>query len=334
VFDRIVVAIDFSARSLAAARWAAQHVAPQARVHFVHVLPEPAEPSFMRRRLTGLREVMTDVSPALGAGLQNVGTLLAPGRSTVEVRRGEVVEELTRAAEDVGAGMICLGRRRSRRGGARFGATTAHRLLTRSPTAVLIVPTSNDGTPSRISVALDDHAGRQAVLGLAMQAARTWSADVRALHVLSPALRDLMRSVRPADGMDGVEDEPREDDARTAGERTLVGRTRTWLTGQLEASHGVGTLARAQVRIGDPGQEILAEAHASRADLIVLGRASASGDGVTASGPFPLGSTTRLVTWAAPCAVLVAPPRLVPSPAPRPTRSADARRTFAGVSAA
>lgn len=334
MFTRIVVGIDFSARSLAAARWAAQQLAPRARVNFVHVLPDPVEPSFMRTQLTEIRALMSEVAPALEGGLENIGALLAPGRSTVTVRRGEVSEELARAAEEDDAEVVCLGRRRSRRGGARFGATTAHRLITRSSTAVLIVPVTHAAAPSRIIVALDDDAGRQTVLRTAMHAARTWNATVHALHVMSPGLRDLVRSVRHADLALDHDDVTLERVDRMSDEHALFEVTRTWLTEQLGAARADGIRTRAHVGVGDPGQEIVAGAHASRADLIVLGRASMPLDGVVPTRPFPFGSTTRLVTWAAPCAVLVVPSMPVSPPVPRPRRVIGSHRALAGVSAA
>lgn len=334
MFTRIVVGIDFSARSLAAARWAAQQLAPRARINFVHVLPDPVEPSFMRLKLTEIRALVSDVAGALEGGLKNIGALLAPGRSTVTVRRGEVSEQLALAAEEDDAEVICLGRRRSRRGGARFGATTAHRLLTRSRTAVLIIPATHDAAPSRMIVALDDHAGRHAVLGTAMHAARAWNADVHALHVLSPGLRDLVRGIREADGSLGDDADTRERIDRITDEQALFGVTQKWLADQLEVSRPDGVRTRVHVGVGDPGQEIVAHAHASRADIIVLGRASASLDVAVPNHPFSLGSTTRLVTWAAPCAVLVVPSVAVTPPAPTPTRFNGARRRFEVVTAA
>ncbi|MEP6989520.1 MAG: universal stress protein [bacterium] len=333
MFTRIVVGIDFSARSLAAARWAAQQLAPEARVNFVHVLPEPVEPSFMQRRLTEIRALMSEVAPALEGGLKNLGALLAPGRSTVTVRRGEVADELARAAEEDEAEVVCLGRRRSRRGGARFGATTAHRLLTRCSTAVLIIPVTNDVAPSRILVALDDHDGRVALLRTAMHAARTWNADVHALHVLSPALRDFVRSARPTEPVPGNGAGAREHVERISDEQALFGVTREWLTEQLDTVRPHGIRTRAHVGVGDPGQEIVADAHSSRADLIVIGRASAPPDADVPTRPFPLGSTTRLVTWAAPCPVLVVPAMPVPATAPRPKRFTYAQRGLASVGA-
>lgn len=334
MFTRIVVGIDFSARSLAAARWAAQQLAPRARVNFVHVLPDPVEPSFLRLQLTEIRALMSDVAPALEGGLQNLGELLAPGRSTATIRRGEVAEELARAAEEYDAEVVCLGRRRSRRGGARFGATTAHRLLTRTPTAVLIIPVTHDVAPSRILVSLDDHVGRHALLRTAMTAARTWNAHVHALHVLSPGLRDLVRSVQPADHALGDDAVSLEHVDRISDEQTLFGVTREWLTAQLDAVREHSVRTRAHVGVGDPGQEIVAHAHASRADLIVLGRASPPLDVAPPRHPFTLGSTTRLVTWAAPCAVLVMPSTPAAPRPPQRTRFTDAHRGVADLSAA
>jgi hypothetical protein len=48
--DRIVVGVDFSAPSVAAANWVARHFAPGAEVVLVHALVIPEPPIFLRGR--------------------------------------------------------------------------------------------------------------------------------------------------------------------------------------------------------------------------------------------------------------------------------------------
>jgi nucleotide-binding universal stress UspA family protein len=45
--DKILVGVDFSDASLAAARWAARRVAPGGQLFLVHVLPEPFAPLYL-----------------------------------------------------------------------------------------------------------------------------------------------------------------------------------------------------------------------------------------------------------------------------------------------
>jgi nucleotide-binding universal stress UspA family protein len=202
--NTIVVGIDFSERSLATARWVAHHLSPGAQLIFVHVVPEPETPSFLRPHLKGVLEEVSDIAPALTPGLRGVADLVAHGRHRIEIVSGIAADGLAQVAADAGADLICLGRRRLRRGGARFGATTAHRLLARTRVPVLIVPGGDHSTPTRILAALDARDGGDAVVRGAARLAGSREARVDAVHVLSPHLRDLIHSSRTVENADSA----------------------------------------------------------------------------------------------------------------------------------
>jgi nucleotide-binding universal stress UspA family protein len=302
-FNRIVVGIDFSQRSLAAAQWVAHHLSPDAQLVFVHVIPEPETPRFLRPHLTGALQDISSIAPALVAGLRGVADLVARGRHRVEIVEGIAADGLARIAADAGADLICLGRRRLRRGGARFGATTAHRLLARTRVPVLIVPGGDHAAPARILAALDSREDADMVVRGAARLAASWEARVDVVHVLSPHLRDLMHSsVTIAAGnvhgaiANGVESSP-----------DLFRLTTEWLDQQADVAGIPQSHARACVSVGDPGHEIIRAAHLSRANLITMGRGMPSVRATPTDGLLPLGSTARHVMWAAPCPVLVLP---------------------------
>jgi nucleotide-binding universal stress UspA family protein len=344
-FHRIVVGVDFSAASIAAARWATA-LAPRAEIVLVHVLPKPEAPPFLRPYLPPMLDVVTELAPSLYGGLRGVAELIDAGRTRIDMREGRPADGLAAAAAEVGADLVCLGRTRSRRGSARFGATTAQRLLARTGLSVLVVPAARDaqGTateraapPGRILAAVDGGAGGPHVTQAAWRLALASEARVDALHVLGPELHALARACRIADadaGSDSRALPPTGEPGRWLRvEEELLGVTRAWLEDQLQAAGAPPTRAGATVRVGDPGQEIVAFARTAGVGLIVAGRGDradaptvAPRTGAPPGGIGPPGSTTRLAIWAAPCPVLVLPAASAPQdPTPPPRRSARLR---------
>src|SRR3954452_1250042 len=113
---RVVVGVDFSAASLAAAQGVGGHLAPRAEGGLVHVLPEPEAPPFLRPRLPAMLDVVADVVPALHGGLRGLADLIGSDRTRIEMITGPPAEGLAAAAAEVNADLVCLGRTRSRRG--------------------------------------------------------------------------------------------------------------------------------------------------------------------------------------------------------------------------
>ena len=341
-FNRVLVGVDFSAASLAAARWVAAHFAPRAEVMLAHVLPERDAPPFVRPYLPPMLEVVSEVAPALFGGLRGLADLIGAHRTHVDLLTGPPADALAAAAAEFGADLICLGRMRSRRGGARFGATTAQRLLTRTRVPVLVVPATRPSAPTRVLAAIDERPGSRTVLEAAWRAARAGGAtgdpsseassdassgaSMDALHVLGPELRALVRASRATEQGDAPGSHLRlardEDESpRLRDEAHLFDLTREWVGTRLRAAGVSPARGHPHVRVGDPGQEIVGFAHATGVDLITIGRGGEMEPPGPASGSLPLGSTTRLVMWAAPCPVLVVSPAVESSEAgPPPER--------------
>lgn len=308
-FQRIVIGVDFSAASLAAARWIAQ-LAPGAELVLVHVLPEPEAPVYVRDQLPPMLEVIRDLEPAMRGGLRGLADLIDGTRTRVEILRGQPAEGLATAAAQLGADLVCVGRMRSRRGGARFGATTAHRLLARTGVPVLVVPGGPLALPHRVLTCVDDRAATPGILERAWQVAAHLEARLDALHVIEAPLRDLVRACQHLDEEEGGEG--------SFGERALLDAAEGWLRQALRAALVPEGRGAPLVRVGEPGQEAIAAAREGGADLIVIGR---GGDRAAAFSPYPhvsagaplpprqaLGSTARMVMWAAPAPVLLLPP--------------------------
>jgi nucleotide-binding universal stress UspA family protein len=65
---KIVVGVDFTDASLAAARWAATHFAPDAEIVLAHVVPSVRVPSFLRTHLPPPVDVAATTARSLYGG--------------------------------------------------------------------------------------------------------------------------------------------------------------------------------------------------------------------------------------------------------------------------
>lgn len=287
-FERIVVGVDFSTASLNAVRWVAGQFAPSARVFVVHVVAEPRIPAFLREQ-RGAAPSRASHEQTLYPGLRVFADLAGAGRSDVEVRTGSPSEELARVAREVDADLVCVGRTRSRRGSGRFGATTPQRLLSRTRLPVLIVPDTARMLPASVLAAVSDGADSRAVLHWAGRLAASWRGRLDTLHIIEP---EVLAALGGSDA---------------TNESRLCHLAERWIAGQLAELTQPGLQQRAVARVGHAGEEAIAYAVRNEIGLIVAGRRTHD-DAVEESASDP-GSTTRLITWASSCPVLILGPR-------------------------
>jgi nucleotide-binding universal stress UspA family protein len=333
---RVVVGVDFTDASLAAARWAASHFAPGAEVVLVHVAPGAGVPSFVRADLPSPPEIAAAVAPALYGALRGLAEFVDRDRTRVELVIGNPAEALAGLADEITADVICVGRGRRRRGGARFGATTPQRLLLRTRVPTLVVPASAPETPTRVVLGVDEHSGEGDVVEQAFRLAAALEASVDLLHVIAPGVEHLVSGMRKAvDPMGGVSGPLA---LRALGEvgdgnerDWLQDRARTWVHALMEDAGSSAARSTPVIRWGDPGSEIIRHARRGAADLIIIGRGGGAAQPCLPGTLLPLGSTARLVTWAAPCPVLVLPLQVSPGVVPRPPAREPGQRTKANV---
>ena len=310
-YQRIVVGVDFSTASLNAVRWVAGQFAPRARVFVVHVVPEMRTPGFLRGQPA---PDGTPPEPTLYPGLRVFADLAGANGSDVEILAGSPAAELARVAKEVDADLICVGRTRKRRGSGRFGATTPQRLLSRTNIPVLIVPDTARLAPGAVLAAVSDGADGRAALRAGARLAAAWGVRFDALHALEPEV------------LSTVQWHP-----HAATDAELCQLAEDWITGQAGELASQATRVNAIARVGDAGEETIAHAARNEIGLIVAGRRRHDGDPEDAG--FDLGSTTRLITWASACPVLVLGPptavgeaRLTPPSTRRPSFGTSAPR--------
>jgi nucleotide-binding universal stress UspA family protein len=292
--------VDFTEASLAAARWAALRFAPRGHVVLAHVIETPERPPFLRGELPSPLDLVGEDATRLHGGLRGLAALIGEHRASTRVLIGRPEAALATLATEVGAELICVGRSARRRGSARFGATLGARLAAAATHPVLVTNGRRAGALARIVAALDHRPTCGHVLETACEIASGTGRRVDALYVLDPALSAFASAA-------GAHRDASLGRQIGGADRWLGLRAITWLASLVEAAGGDACHAAPVVAQGDAGSEIVRHARRTDADLIVLG---GGGDGAYRrrdAPPSAFGSTARLVTWAAPCSVLIVP---------------------------
>jgi|SRR5688500_4243866 len=286
-FRKILVGIDFSDASLAAARWAASHIASGAELLLVHVVSVPRPPIYLHERLEPTVEQRSFSAPRLRTALQGFADLLGVDRVRVGVRTGVPWSALARVAAEVNADLICVGRGQKRKGSNRFGATTPQRLLGISRIPVLVIPQGVTAKPSRVLAALSARPGSERLIPVASRLARTWDSPLEAIHVVEPEVAAVSN-----DALDPA---------------AVWALALDWAGAAISAA-GETDSTEAIIRSGDAGQELVTVARERPGiSVVVMGRTGESVSAPSSPSVFRCGSTTRMVLWAAPGPVLIVP---------------------------
>ncbi len=287
--NRLVVGVDFSEASVAAARWAVQHFGRGAEVVLAHVISIPKPPPIAKGEHPRRELLIETLREGAEKRLRELSLSLAAERMWLEVREGPPAETLSRLAEEFSADMVVTGAQGERPGEWHGMGSTAERLLELSKVPVLIVSRSRATTPRRVLVPVDDSHVTEPALHWAGLLGRRFEADVALVHVTTPGVLDhVLTAVALASGTPPASTPHRAAEAE-----------KPWLDRAVQM--GVpAERASCEVIYGDPAQEILNAADRHESELIVMGR---RGEGHLRRAV--LGSVVSAVLRRAPCPVLV-----------------------------
>lgn len=289
--DRVVIGIDFSETSIAAAHWAVRRFAPGAEVVLVHVVSVPEPPRFLRGRFPPPDTLLSTARAGAETRLREMSKSLGAERIWLEIRAGEACEQLAEVAATYEADVIVAGRHGERPGLWGHIGSTAEMLVRSSKVPVLLATGVRDAKARHILVAIDDSGVAASAAAWARYLAARDEARVTALHVVSTA---ILGGVLAAAGGSGRH-EAGEDETRTE----LRGEADRWIGSVLGGGVPLDRVA-SEVKFGHPGEEILAAAERHDSDLIVMG----SHGGGLARRLF-IGSVAGQVLRGARCPVLI-----------------------------
>ncbi len=295
--DRVLITIDFSERSIAAARWVARSFAPASEVVLVHVLPVPRAPRFVRGSYAVADETLDRWRNEARLQLRQLGQQISRGIVFEEVRTGRADEQIEAVAKEYHADLVVVGSHRDRAGLWNRLGGTAEQILTASSVPVLVVHGTPQAPPRLLLAAVDDSAAASAVIEHARGLVHRFHARGKLAHVLSERL--IQRLL--ATGEVIAHEVP-----MIQAEQNLVVETYEWLTKQTQ---GLRDSLEPAVMLGDAAESILKEASRAGTDLLILGH-----DSNTEARRSPLGSVSGAVLRGAKCPVLLIPPEEVTDP--------------------
>jgi nucleotide-binding universal stress UspA family protein len=300
----VLAASDLTAASDAVVRTAARIAAATgAELHLLHAMealfpshPDPAAaPELAETERVPLRLRLRAIEEALRAQLgRAVPGAPAPGGFAVQVDAPH--RAVLRRARRLGAGLVVLGPHRLRRVADRLLGTTADRVIRAAECPVLVARGEPRLPLRRITVPIDPRDPATGALDVALDMARALGAHARDGELAGVELR-VLHLARPAGGAEGW-----------TPARAVVGPE---MSPAVEATLArAGGCADVEVREevawgGPPAREIVRLAAEDGTDLLVLGT-----HGRGALGRALAGSVGSEVARAAPCSVLLVPPRM------------------------
>jgi nucleotide-binding universal stress UspA family protein len=294
--DRVVVGMDFSEPAIRAARWAAQHVAPQAELVIVHALEMPVLPDFLRGHVSGAADVIENARRGATDRLAELCRSICPeGNMRGVVRAGGAVDAILDVVAETRADLVVVGEHGRRAGVLDALGSTAERLLHSSPVPVLLGRGAEDHPPASILIPVEEADVTSLVLRWGAELARRFDAAVALLHVITSQIPGRVRIIS-ASG------------ASREFEAKLESSARAWLEQVARDAGFDPERTSSDVVFGETRWEVLAAAQRLDVDLIVMG---SRGSGT--AGQILLGSVARSVLRGAHCPVLVITQRDEPS---------------------
>jgi nucleotide-binding universal stress UspA family protein len=287
--ERVVIGIDFSAPSVAAARWTREHFAPQASCVLVHALDVPKPPRFMRGEVatTTRAEMLKSARAGAEAQLERFLSGQNGDGLGVDVRDGRPENVITEAASESRADVVVVGEHLHPRGIWGVLGSTAEALVRRGAIPVVLARNAPDHAPARILVAVDDSNPAGLALQWACMLAQRFDAALTAFHVFRPI---YLGAARVLSGM--------EHSVRL--EEDQLRQTEAWLATFVREQSPDPSRVSVRIEHGDPAAALVAAQRGGDFDMVVIGSRGAGG-----VGRMLLGSVARSVMRGASCPVLV-----------------------------
>lgn len=291
MYERILVAIDFSEPSVEAFRWAARRF-PEARITLFHALERETPPPYVRRALgrdldLG-RERELDVRANLELLAEEAGV-----EARLLVGSGWPAAEVEGAANETDAELVVVGVHTRRIWPWDEPGATASSIVDQAMRPVLIWrprPRQADPEDRTVLAALDLREGSESLGPAAAAIAAYFGARLVLIHVLPRTLQAYLRAVSTSRKAEAT--------LRQVGDVA-----RRELEGQVPARYRDELEVQTVVVRGRPVTQILAAAENEAADLILMGQRHAPRRTRRAL----MGSVTGSVLRGANCSVLVLP---------------------------
>lgn len=290
--EKVVAALDFSATSVAAARWTAEYLAPDAELTLVHCLELPNPQSLLWEALPPSDELEPRIREASQKRLDQLISELSNGTrrgaTRAEIVSGHPSEEVAKIATDQNVDLVVAGKHGGHHGVWHVLGSTAEQLVASCRRPVLLARNLPARRLQNVLVPVDRSELAVRALEWGTYLVGRHDARLVAHHVVTEW---YYQNVREIDS----EQKAREIQAE------VTARARVWLE-DLVTEHARNVRVTHHLGAGQPGFQTLAAIESFHADLVVVGT-----HGIQSLLGDPLARLSRFLILAAPCSVLVVP---------------------------
>lgn len=292
MFERILVAIDFSDPSLDALRWTVKHFG-NAEITLFHSIESLDAPSYLHRTLG--RELDLELETELDAHTNLEALAHEHGiEPRIAIRHGWPPRQIRIAAREASSDLIVIGSHRQRMWSFHEAGGTAVRTVSADAPPIYVwrpIPRKADPEDRTILVAIGLHENSRRLVAVAAELAHRFGARLVLCHVVTRGLQAYLRRVSSTVVMD---------EALTAIVNAAREEAQALVPPEVDEELDV----RVVIARGRPWTQILATAEAESANLVVIGT------GRSKTGQALLGSVTERVLRGSNSSVLAIPPEI------------------------
>lgn len=260
---RVLVGIDFSQTSIAAARWVIRWLASDDELVLVHALVVPEMHAFLAARFPLSESLLVNAREGAEHRLGEVASSLRFDRIVLEIREGRPRDVLAQVARDRHANLVVVGKHGESGSKRGYPGRTADDLVRGLPVPVLLATGLLKENPKRLIVPLTFSSVTPYVVDWVKTLSDRFDPEIVAVHVVGSAVLSHVLSMSAvAQGNESM--------SKPEIDRVFGAERDQWTQTLVEAGVPAARI-NSEVVFGDVSQEVWDAVARHGSDMIVMG---------------------------------------------------------------
>lgn len=260
---RVIVGVDFSQTSIAAARWVIRWLASDDELVLVHALVVPEMRGILAVRFPLPESLLVNAREGAERRLREVASSLRFDRIVLEIKEGRPRDVMAQAAHDHHASLVVVGKHGESSSKRGYPGRTADGLVRSSPVPVLLAAGLMKDNPKRLVVPLTFSSVTPHVVDWVKTLSDRFDPEIVAVHVVGSAVLSHVLSMSAVvQGNDSM--------SKLEIDRVFGAERDEWTRTLVEAGVPAARI-RSEVVFGEVSQEVRDAVTRHGADMIVMG---------------------------------------------------------------
>jgi len=260
---RVVVGIDFSSHSMAAARWTARWIPRDSELVLVHALVIPEMGSRLPKRYPPSATLLENARAGADRRLRELSASIGFPRVWIQVGEGRPAEVIARAAREFTAEIVVVGMHGEGGRTRGYPGRTADQLVRISPVPVLLATGTLQEAPHVITVALTSSSVSPHIVEWTRRFHQRFDSRVAAIHVIgSKVLAHVLSMAAVTQGSAPI--------TQHEIDRLFATEREGWIQ-QLVGAGIPPSAVTCEIAFGEVAEQVLAAAKRHAAGMIVMG---------------------------------------------------------------